>query len=346
MWQLVFLRVCPHPPPPPPLAPATRLFPVSLLAIDQRTDKTRARHLWQDEQGYWDPSHGVAFALAAFKVSPAKTAHLTRKEIATYRKVLVSAVGGDGGDTTDCEILGLTGREGAADKCPLTGYDAESFEWSMPPGLAEIAASIGPDRPPLPAVRIWVRCSRASSAAERDRPPPGEDSSRRRTLLRLSAPASLLPPHHADDALVRDSSARLGRMLPHLHRRAGRLRGSYRGQRHEVDIRAGAPPRADTGGGVYVGTGGVISKHFKTTATFGCLELEVSFITRTRLRGVQLLRQQLMLASMIIAVRSVPRALCGGGRVHANRRGIPHILRAFAGARSTLCEIGIQADMA
>lgn len=79
---------------------------------------SRAR-IWQlvllmDQQGFWDPGPGVAFATSAVKLAPAQAQHLTRKELGTLRSAFVSAAlaATDGNaDRASMEVVGLSARD-------------------------------------------------------------------------------------------------------------------------------------------------------------------------------------------------------------------------------------------
>lgn len=117
----------------------------------------------QNEEGYFDPSPGVAFALAAWKEAPSTNASFGRAaKGVTLRNLLMSAVSKGNVSKAKKKVSGKSAagaEEAAADKCPLTGFDVGAFDWSMPPALREVAATADAegDRPPLPALRIWVR---------------------------------------------------------------------------------------------------------------------------------------------------------------------------------------------
>lgn len=120
-----------------------------------------------NHDGYWDPTSGIAFSLAARRVRPSDVEHLVRKKRGKAQSAFaaVVALDGDLGLNEEGSVAGLTGKEGIADHCPLM-FDHTAIEWSMPNILREIGAagsSSGgdPDHHPhhhqaIPVLRVWT----------------------------------------------------------------------------------------------------------------------------------------------------------------------------------------------
>lgn len=121
----------------------------------------RAR-LWrfiflQSPEGWWEPSADLSIALLALKIRPAA--------IVTHKKGFFSRYIPDDWDVLG-DAAGGDKEEMAtpADTCPLSGFDTDAVQWTMPPRLREAAGAKIVDE--TTALRIWV-CPLSPSS-----PPP------------------------------------------------------------------------------------------------------------------------------------------------------------------------------
>lgn len=130
--------------------------------------------LLQSEDGHWDPSADLAVAVLAAKIRPEavrleegccglplpkpfRTAVLSKE----HRPTVVSRAGGE--NNKAAAPLPFAAEEGGNPGdpfCPLSGYSADAFRWSMPPALLEAEAKA---EFAFSADRVWATVRRRAA---------------------------------------------------------------------------------------------------------------------------------------------------------------------------------------